>query len=234
MKIENSTLPWERVTRSGYGQLDLKCVIGTDPQNPRILMVRRQTPADPEPGAFVVLLDGYRVSDRHWQSRADAMAEAERFFYDQPEFSSSNTGQAVKASIIMGRTAYAQGASIYANPFPQDTNPVDRANWVQGWLEQFAIERTHKIVAAAEQTARANAQLESDLNYLNASVRAHRLVMNYAAHLATTEKPKVGIDFMKDWATANDHDEFCRKYPGWVEYRDADPKAAKPEPSTSN
>jgi len=60
MKIESATLPWENITRNGYGMLDLKCVI----DGARTLMVKRTTPDDRNPGAFVVMVDGERISEK--------------------------------------------------------------------------------------------------------------------------------------------------------------------------
>ena len=224
MKIESATLPWENITRNGYGMLDLKCVI----DGARTLMVKRTTPDDRNPGAFVVMVDGERISENHHQRRPDAIAEAERFFYDLPDFATSNTGQAVKGAVAMGRQAYMQGSSIYANPFSEATSPVDRSHWLQGWLQGFGGQASMAAIRSLEATARANTQLESDNTYLTASVRVTRLAINYAVNLGAGD----GIAFLKLWATSNDADKLNKQFPGWKEYRDADPQAASPKPST--
>jgi len=224
MKIENATLPWETVTRKGYGVFDLKCVIDAT----QTLMVKRTTPDDRNPGAFVVMVDGVRISENHHARRPDAMAEAERYFYDLPDFAGSNTGQTVKGAIAMGRQAYINGASIYQNPFSEATSPVDRSHWLQGWLEAFGGQSSQAAIRSLEATARANTQLESDNTYLTASVRVTRLAINYAVNLGGEE----GITFLRLWATSNDADEINKQFPGWKDYRDADPQAVKPKPST--
>lgn len=224
MKLPSTTLPWERVAKTGYGVLDLKCVVF----DAKTVMVKRLTPGEQQSGNFVVLLDGERVSDRHWATRADAIAEAERFVYDQPEFSGSNSAAAVQTPVTMGRQAFRDGKSVYQNPYAEADDPVSRANWAQGFLEEFGRHGARKAIAAAEATARANQQLESDNQYLTAFARVARLAINFAVNLSKTDKPRAAIEFLTDWATSNDEQAFYAKYPTWKEYRDADPNSTTP------
>lgn len=220
-KPEKSALPWERVTREGYAVLDLR-LDASATETPRVYDIRRNRPNVENPGAFVVYFNDAPISEKHWLQRPDAIAEAERHFYDTPEFAASGNAKLVNAAVIQGREAQQAGASIYQNPFPAtpETN-VDRSLWVQGYMEAAASQIADKAIAAAVATARANAQLESDLLYMNAAYRQCKLAINYACNFPNAID---GIGFIREWATSNDEQAFYAKFPGWKEYRDADPK----------
>lgn len=217
----------------GFGKLDLKCVVFDN----RTVLVKRLTPGEDHGGNFVVYLDADRVSEAHHASRMDAIAEAERFVYGQPQFAGSNAAAAINAALSMGRQAFRDGQSIYANPFDNSNQSVDRVQWITGWMEEFGVTNAQKLLIAAEATARANLQLESDNKYLIAAARAYRLAINFVANKTGTEgdwRPKEGIAFLVEWMTSDDAEGFDKKYPEWKEYRSNDPRANPVEPVAVN
>jgi hypothetical protein len=219
IKLPPSNLPWQAVAKDGYAKLDLSLVAGS-----HSFAIRRNGPSSDPPGAFVVWHNENRISDRHHMQRPEAIAEAERYFYSLAEFAGATAAKFISVAIERGRQAHRDGMSIYANPFGAEA-PVERAQWIEGWLQAFGGMVSAKVINALTATTQANAQLEADNTYLVAMARTLKVGIKYA----TEELPKKdGIKFLSEWIVSDDLDAFTARWPGWVPYRNAN--AVPPAP----
>lgn len=205
MPLEKSILPWKPVTTDGYGKLDLILKIGGDFG---ALVIARQRPSDENAGAFTVWHNENRIGERFHSQRTDAIAEAERYFYDHPQFAGSANAGLVAANIELGRQGYRDGKNLYQNPFTAD-KAVERSQWAEGWLQAYAA----PTIKAAMQSA---LQLNGSL-----AVEAHVLKRGITYALECIEKPRDAIAFLREWATSDDPEGFNAKYPEWPAFRDA-------------
>lgn len=205
MPLEKSVLPWQPVTKDGYGKLDLILKIGGDFG---ALVIARQRPGDEQAGSFTVWHNENRIGERSHTLRTDAIAEAERYFYQHPQFAGSANAGLVAANLEMGRQAYRDGMSLYQNPFTAE-KAVERSQWAEGWLQAYAAP---SIKSAMQSALQLNASL---------AVECHVLKRGITYAIDVIEKPRDAIAFLREWATSNDPDGFNKLYPDWIAFRDA-------------
>lgn len=203
--METTTIPWQAVTKEGYGKLDLQIVTG--PPFGTMLIVR-QRPKDENAGAFVVYHNENRISERFHSTRAEAIGEAERYFYANPIFAGSANAAMIAATMEQGRQAYRAGQTLYQNPFTGNKS-VERAQWAEGWLQAYTIP---SVQAAVQKMA----------NVMN-PIAAQNDVLKKGIEFALSmggEPDTKAIEFLREWATSSDPEGFNAKYPEWPAFRD--------------
>jgi len=216
MNIE-ALLPWQPVSAaSGFTKLDVELVIDDTFGK---LTVRRQTPREPQHTNFAVYHNDTRISGLTHTKRPDALAEAERYFYAQPQFAKSNNAVLLNVAIQNGRDACRAGKSIYDNPNQRQS--VDHNHWASGWMQEAFKEPMAKMQAALESslsagvtaTTRANTQLEEDLRITTSRLAAFAVVGEFMDKLNDT----AAADFFRDFRSG-DVDLMSKKWPGWSDF----------------
>lgn len=229
LKKTGAVLPWQPPTdASGYTKLDLELVVDDTFGK---LTVRRQKPKEESPGNFAVYHNDERVSGLTHSQRPDALAEAERWFYAQPQFAKSNNAVALNVMLENGKVAYQTGKSIYANPNTRGT--VDHSQWAAGWLlaqnkgiMDIALTRFKNSMEA---TGRAVEQTNHDLNLVSSRLQAWMTVLEYADKLSSDPyEPPIDVshanfawarayEFIADFKSGN-VELMSKKWGGWSQF----------------
>lgn len=210
-------LPWQTYNRDGYGKLDLRVVVSEEFGT---MFVRRHTPSEEHPGRFVSYHNENRTTGSHHADRADAVAEAERYFYAQPQFASSGQAKLLNAAIEVGKAAHQAGKSIVENPNPRTT--VEASQWNVGWLSSYGNSLIAGFVRSIEPTMQANAQLEHDLTVATSRLQAWNVVFEFADILANgPTHPYASVakafEFLTDFRSG-DMELMSKKWPGWSQF----------------
>lgn len=221
MKIE-TILPWQAMSKDGYAKLDMQVVVDAEFG---ALIVRRCKPSETDAGQFVVFHNAERVSGIAHDSRTEALAEAERWFYSLPRFAASGQAKVLNVVIDSGEEFFRRGISVYKNPHP--VSSVSHTQWLTGWLRGYSRSISEKFMATIEPTIRANRILEDDLAVATNRLQAYGVVLDYAQMIADADGDYVGVDnkggprdailFIRDFRSG-DVDLMSRKWPGWSKY----------------